>query len=99
MKPLARQTIVTALKAGEVRGLNGPDVTMVFTDTRRPTPGGLFVALCGDNFDGHDHLASALEAGACGVVISKPQSLPSNLDAETFVVVVNDTREGGIFAK
>jgi UDP-N-acetylmuramoyl-tripeptide--D-alanyl-D-alanine ligase len=93
MKPLARQTIQAALTAREVRGVNGPDVTMIFTDTRRPAPGGLFVALCGDNFDGHDHLQTALHGGACGVVVSNPAALPSDLDADTFVVVVSDTRE------
>jgi UDP-N-acetylmuramoyl-tripeptide--D-alanyl-D-alanine ligase len=93
MRPLARDMIHRALNAREGRGLDGPEVTMVFTDTRRPTLGGLFVALDGENFDAHDHLQAALEGGACGVVISKPEALPSDLPEDTFVAVVDDTRE------
>ena len=92
MTPLARETIAQALGAQTVLGLAGPDVTMVFTDTRRPSVGGLFVALCGDNFDGHDHVQAALEAGACGAVVSKSVSLPPAVEAGAFIVTVKDTR-------
>lgn len=54
----------------------GPDVefTRVETDTRKLTPGCLFVALKGENFDGHSFAAKALEQGAAAVMVS---SLPS----------------------
>ncbi len=41
----------------------------VSTDTRSMQPGALFVALKGERFDGHDHLATALAAGATGAVV------------------------------
>lgn len=46
--------------------------TAVSTDTRSLTPGALFVALRGENFDGHDHLASAFDAGACAAIVASP---------------------------
>jgi UDP-N-acetylmuramoyl-tripeptide--D-alanyl-D-alanine ligase len=43
----------------------------VSTDTRTIQPGALFIALVGERFDGHDHLAAALAAGARGAVVRK----------------------------
>ena len=54
-------------------GLSGPsrgtEYSGVSTDTRSLPPGALFVALAGERFDGHDHLAKAAEAGALGAVV------------------------------
>jgi UDP-N-acetylmuramoyl-tripeptide--D-alanyl-D-alanine ligase len=41
----------------------------IFTDSRTIRPGGLFVALQGDRFDGHDHLSAAAAAGARAAVV------------------------------
>src|SRR5258708_25467781 len=41
----------------------------VFTDTRGPVRGGLFVALRGETFDGANFAAGAVEAGAAGVLV------------------------------
>lgn len=43
----------------------------VTTDTRKITPGSLFIALSGENFDGHDFAAKALENGAAAVMVEK----------------------------
>lgn len=58
------------------------------TDTRTLSAGDLFVALSGDNFDGHDYLAVAANQGACGAIVKQHQpsaSLPQ--------LVVGDTRQ------
>ena len=47
--------------------------TRVSTDTRAIRPGDLFVALRGENFDGHHFVTAALEQGASGVVVDAPQ--------------------------
>lgn len=47
-------------------------VTGVSTDTRDLQPGSLFVALQGEQFDGHDFVATALAKGAIAAVISTP---------------------------
>ncbi len=43
----------------------------VATDTRTLQAGELFVALSGENFDGHDYVIQALEAGAAGALVSR----------------------------
>jgi UDP-N-acetylmuramoyl-tripeptide--D-alanyl-D-alanine ligase len=43
----------------------------ISTDSRSLAPGALFVALEGERFDGHDHLAAAAAAGATGAVVRK----------------------------
>ena len=51
--------------------LKGPDVefTGVSTDTRTLKPGDLFVALRGENFDGHEYVAEALRSGAVAALV------------------------------
>ncbi len=54
--------------------LLGDDVTFqaVSTDTRTLQPGDLFVALMGDNFDGHTFIVDAIAKGAGAILISTP---------------------------
>ena len=49
-------------------------ITGVSTDTRTLQAGDLFVALTGDNFDGHDYLARAAEQGAVAALVSRESS-------------------------
>lgn len=59
--------------AAEVTGgvLIGTDQQFigVNTDTRQLKPGELFVAIPGENFDGHDFLGAALKRGAVGALV------------------------------
>jgi UDP-N-acetylmuramoyl-tripeptide--D-alanyl-D-alanine ligase len=48
-------------------------------DSRRVEPGGLFVAMPGERFDGHDFAAAAMAAGAVGVLAGRPVGVPSVL--------------------
>ncbi|TLY49449.1 MAG: UDP-N-acetylmuramoyl-tripeptide--D-alanyl-D-alanine ligase [Gammaproteobacteria bacterium] len=45
-------------------------VHLVATDSRVRMPGALFVALSGDNFDGHDFVAAAKAEGAAAALVS-----------------------------
>lgn len=45
-------------------------------DTRKITPGNLFVALKGERVDGHDFLAQAREAGASAALVSETRDDP-----------------------
>lgn len=53
--------------------LHGADIEFdsLSTDTRTIQRGDLFVALKGDNFDGHDYVETAIEKGAGAVVVSR----------------------------
>ncbi|MFD9892319.1 UDP-N-acetylmuramoyl-tripeptide--D-alanyl-D-alanine ligase [Amycolatopsis sp. NPDC059027] len=46
-------------------------------DTRKVTPGGLFVALPGERVDGHDFAAKAAEAGAVAVLAAREVDAPA----------------------
>ena len=43
----------------------------VSIDSRRVSPGDVFVAVRGETFDGHDYIAQAIQGGAVGVVSSR----------------------------
>lgn len=60
----------------------------VSTDTRTLMEGSIFIALHGDNFDGHDHVSLALTKGASCVIIKKEQ-VPNY--SEIPCIVVDDT--------
>lgn len=60
---------------------------VVSTDTRSLSPGQLFVALKGVNFDGHASLEQAHSAGACAAIVEH-----KNLDVDLPQIVLGDTR-------
>ena len=62
------------------------DFAGVTTDSRGVKTGELFVALRGENFDGHDYCAKALAAGAAAVLVEKEMDLPADK-----MIVVKDT--------
>ena len=55
-------------------------------DSRRITPGSIFVALRGERADGHTHVTDALRAGAVAALVERPVDLPSDIDAPQVVV-------------
>ncbi|HUL99886.1 MAG TPA: UDP-N-acetylmuramoyl-tripeptide--D-alanyl-D-alanine ligase [Mycobacterium sp.] len=46
-------------------------------DSRKVTPGGLFLALPGAHTDGHDHAGAAVQAGAVAVLAARPVGVPA----------------------
>jgi UDP-N-acetylmuramoyl-tripeptide--D-alanyl-D-alanine ligase len=55
-------------------------------DSRRVTPGSVFVALRGERTDGHRHVVDALRAGAVAALVERPVDLPDDVDAPQVVV-------------
>lgn len=62
-------------------------IDTICIDTRKITPGCLFVAIRGENFDGHDFIEQAYERGAVGVITSRAVAGHSG------VILVSDTRK------
>lgn len=58
------------LQQGKQTGLFG----RISTDTRTLGQGDIFIALCGENFDGHDYLGTAAEAGAAVVIVQQERA-------------------------
>ncbi len=50
-------------------------ITDVFNDSRKVTPGSLFVCLPGANQDGHEFGSAALKSGAAALVVERPLAL------------------------
>jgi UDP-N-acetylmuramoyl-L-alanyl-D-glutamate--2,6-diaminopimelate ligase len=53
-------------------GTDDPDITHLTADSRQVRPGSLFVAVRGENFDGHHFIPDAVAKGAVAVVIEDP---------------------------
>jgi UDP-N-acetylmuramoyl-tripeptide--D-alanyl-D-alanine ligase len=66
-----------------------PDATfdVVVTDSRDGGLGGLFVAIVGENHDGHDHVPDALGGGCVAAMVSRPVQGPHILVEDTVVAV------------
>jgi UDP-N-acetylmuramyl pentapeptide synthase len=61
----------------------------VSSDSRRIQPGEIFVALRGEQFDGHDYLQQVAERGAAAAIVSDASRVPESLDLP--VIEVGDT--------
>ena len=79
---------VLAATGGSCEVTQNVEFSGVNTDSRSIKAGELFVALSGENFDGHNYCTKALELGAAGVVVSHDVAdLPQN----AVVIKVGDT--------
>jgi UDP-N-acetylmuramoyl-tripeptide--D-alanyl-D-alanine ligase len=67
--PLTKLVDILAAKALNLSAVAAAaSCTAITTDTRHLQPGNLFVALRGENFDGHDFARMAVEKGAIAVI-------------------------------
>lgn len=62
----------------------------ICTDTRKIKAGDVFLAIVGDNFDGHDYIEQAQKSGAIAVIVSKIQTTPNNIGIPQ--LLVKDTK-------
>lgn len=69
MKRWTPDLVAVVLESAFAGGDPPSAFTSISTDTRTLEPGALFVALAGENFDGHDHLVQARDRGAAGAVV------------------------------
>jgi UDP-N-acetylmuramoyl-tripeptide--D-alanyl-D-alanine ligase len=72
-----------------LRGSGEARVVRVCTDSRQIQPGDLFVALSGENFDGHRFVADVLQKGAIGAIVS-PERLAGQRFASGALLEVPD---------
>lgn len=84
MLPLQIREIALACK-GEAHG--EAQITGVCIDSRKITPGCLFIAIKGDRFDGHDFIGKACEEGTAAVMMHR------DVPCDCPFVKVDDTRE------
>jgi len=80
-------TAYDAAKATQGRATGQWAASSVSIDSRNIKPGDLFIALVGENHDGHDYVEQALQKGAVAAVVSKAVS---GID-DQFLLIVPDT--------
>jgi UDP-N-acetylmuramoyl-tripeptide--D-alanyl-D-alanine ligase len=81
--------IVDATRGRLIAGPHDVVFTQLFIDSREVKPGGLFVALRGEQHDGHVFIPQAVEQGAAGILCERP---PQGVDGAA-VIQVEDTRQ------
>ena len=80
-------TLSEAAKAVNGTTVGECNFTGVYTDSRKPVKGGLFISLEGDRFDGHDFIKNAYADGAAAVLCRK------KCETELPVIYVEDTKK------
>ncbi|MFU8805085.1 MAG: UDP-N-acetylmuramoyl-tripeptide--D-alanyl-D-alanine ligase [Bradymonadaceae bacterium] len=80
---------ITAAMGGICQNSQECRVRAVSTDTRNLGQQELFVALEGENFDAHDFVAQAAQAGAAAAVVHRPVESPAGFP----IILVDDTLE------
>ena len=79
--------LVQRLSAKSIHGSLDREITGVRYDSRRVTPGNLFVAVRGTSFDGHSFIEQAVDKGAVAVVGER-----AALSQRATAIVVPDSR-------
>ncbi|MCC6187738.1 MAG: UDP-N-acetylmuramoyl-L-alanyl-D-glutamate--2,6-diaminopimelate ligase [Anaerolineales bacterium] len=88
-------TLLAALPVPPLAALSAdPDVASLTADSRQVAPGGLFVAVRGEHFDGHRFIPQALQKGAAVIVAESGAAEAAGAERQSAVfVTVPDTRE------
>ena len=63
--------LVQQLPAAKVEGSLDREVLGITYDSRRVTPGMIFVAIPGQNTDGHEYISTAIDRGATAVICER----------------------------
>jgi UDP-N-acetylmuramoyl-tripeptide--D-alanyl-D-alanine ligase len=87
---LSLDYICQAVSGEILKGDKKTSINGITTDSRQISPGALFFALKGEQYDGHNFVLEALEKGASAAVISESIDI-SRIRPEQVVIKVNDT--------
>jgi UDP-N-acetylmuramoyl-tripeptide--D-alanyl-D-alanine ligase len=92
MKPLSLIEIRQAVGGRALTALpaEAKPIGTVSTDTRQILPGSLFIALRGENHDGHRYLAQAAAAGAIAAIV---EQAPAEVVNGMHLIGVTDSRQ------
>lgn len=92
MVKLTIKEILSATGGKLASGEAGFAVPAFSTDTRDIIPASVFIAIKGNNFDGHDYVKDALDKGASGAIVERAVDTgAANKDKN--VIIVGDTRQ------
>ncbi|MDO9464471.1 MAG: UDP-N-acetylmuramoyl-tripeptide--D-alanyl-D-alanine ligase [bacterium] len=90
MESLYVNEIIEATKGQLVKGDQNFQIRSISIDSRSIKKGDLFIAIKGDNFDGHDFIGNAIKSGASGIILSSLHS-PLKTLSPAFIIKVSNT--------
>jgi UDP-N-acetylmuramoyl-tripeptide--D-alanyl-D-alanine ligase len=86
--PTIRLDDLLAAVGGRLQGpASATPITGASVDSRRVTPGSIYVALRGERVDGHLYVADALRAGAAAALVEREVDLPTDVSTAPIVLV------------
>lgn len=94
-----KQLIKSLGDTPDIHALEDFDVAGLACDSKKVSDNFIFVAIKGNNIDGHSFIKEALNKGARGVIVQIPNSLPvrqagkSQIPKNIAVIEVKDTRQ------
>jgi UDP-N-acetylmuramoyl-tripeptide--D-alanyl-D-alanine ligase len=84
--------VIKAVGGVLIAGTAENNVCGISTDSRLLEKGNVFIALQGENFEGHDFVYKAMEKGAVSIIISDPAKLDlEKVDEAVSIIKVSDT--------
>ncbi|MBD5504784.1 MAG: UDP-N-acetylmuramoyl-L-alanyl-D-glutamate--2,6-diaminopimelate ligase [Lachnospiraceae bacterium] len=88
--------LLTEIEYECIRGTLDREVADIIYDSRKVTPGSMFICITGAIQDGHGYAAAAVQAGASVLMVEKEVELPE--EADVTVIRVRDTHYAMAFA-
>ena len=76
MLELSTEEIIDILEGRLAAGLSSDQIGPIVTDTRKNLEGSWYLALQGENYDGHDFLGEAFSGGAIGCIVNERTAYP-----------------------
>ena len=73
--------IIKDCRVTDVQGGEGLDISSICNDSRKVTPGSLFIAVKGYAGDGHEYISSALDKGAAAIMYEDSGKLEAQVNA------------------
>src|SRR5438034_5187923 len=87
--PMQLKHLVDELPVVKVEGPLDREIAGIGYDSRRVTPGMVFVAVPGQKTDGHEYIRAALDRGATAIICERNGGMP----AQATKIKVADVRE------
>ena len=93
-RTLPLKQLIEQLTALNIDGPLDREITGITYDSRRVSPGMIFVAIPGQNFDGHDFISTAIHRGAAAIICEHNGFVPQRATK----IKVRDSREALAYA-
>ncbi len=85
--------VLRGLSKIKVRGDQNLEISNIESNSKKVTPGSLFIAIKGFDFDGHDYVEEAIQNGAIAVMVDLNADLRKiNMPQGITAIIADDTR-------